>query len=205
MTRPILLLLLFAGFAHAAPIQTQGPENYAGPNEISAHLGYQAGFEARFTNSSGPKLFAEYARRITDLVWFDLQLNNTFGFEAGTSTCIDRFGRPYACGGPGNGWDFQFAAGVKLKIKMQRIPLVVEIPIVLAIDALYNRPCGDTGVAPVLKPGVGVKYFLLRNIGIGGGFNTGFGPAFHQDSNCSTGYTDFYGAFDFQVGAEFLF
>jgi hypothetical protein len=205
MMRSVLFIMLFAGVAQAAPIQTQGPENFPGPNELSAHFGYQAGFGAHYTNSSGFKLFFEYGRRLTDLVWFDVQANNTFGFDYGTTTCFDRFGRPYACGGSGNGWDFQLAAGVKLKIKT-RIPLVVEIPILLAVDALYNRPCGDTGAAvPVIKPGVGVKYFLLRNLGIGGGFNTGFGPAFHQDSNCSVGYTDFYGAFDFQVGAEFLF
>jgi hypothetical protein len=205
MMRPIVIVMLFASVANAAEIQTRGPENYPGPNEFSVHLGYQAGFGARFTDSSGFKMFAEYARRLSDLVWFDAQLNNTFGFDYGTHTCIDRFGRPYACGGPGNGWDFQIAAGVKLKIKTP-IPLVVEIPLVLAVDILYNRPCGDTGAAvPVFKPGVGVKYFLLRNIGIGGGFNTGFGPAFHQDSNCALSYTDFYGAFDFQVGAEFLF
>jgi hypothetical protein len=150
-------------------------------------------------------MFAEYARLITDLVWFDAQINNTFGYVYGGRTCIDRFGRVYNCGSAAYGWDFQIAAGIKLKIKTP-IPLVIEIPLVLAVDILYNRPCGDTGAAfPVFKPGVGVKYFLLRNIAVGGGINTGFGPAFHQDSGCSVSYTDFYGAFDFQLGAEFIF
>ena len=204
MMRPILVVLLLAGAAHADAIQTHGPENFPGKNELSVNIGYQAGFGARYTDSSGFKLFGEYARRITDLIWFDAQLNNTFGVDWGTHTCFDRFGRPYTCGGPGDGWDFQLAAGIKLKIKTP-IPLVVEIPLVLGVDVLYNRPCGDTGAAiPVFKPGVGAKYFLTQKIGLGLGFNTGFGPAFHQDSNCSLGYTDFYGAFDVQIGAEFI-
>ena len=208
MMRPILMtmVLLLAGVAHAGdPIQTRGQEAFPGNNELSAHLGYQAGFDARFTDSSGFKLFAEYAHRFTDLVWLDVQLNNTFGIDYGTRTCFDRFGRPYACGGPGDGWDFQLAVGVKLKIKTP-VPVVIEIPLVVGLDVLYNRPCGDTGVAaPVFKPGVGAKYFLTRRIGLGLGFNTGFGPAFHQSSNCdANSYTDFYGAFDVQIGAEFI-
>lgn len=203
--RSLVILMLLGTAARAAPIQTHGSESFPGPNEFSVHMGYQAGFGARLTDSSGFKLFAEYARRLTDLVWFDAQLNNTFGFDYGAGTCFDRFGRPYACGGAGNGWDLQLAAGVKLKIKTG-IPLVVEIPLVVGVDVLYDRPCGDTGGAvPVFKPGVGAKYFLTRNIGLGVGFNTGFGPAFHGASSCATGYTDFYGAFDFQLGAEFVF
>ena len=31
------------------------------------------------------------------------------------------------------------------------------------------------------------------------------GPGFHAGSNCFDSYTDFYGAFDFQMGAEFIF
>ncbi len=76
-----------------------GPEQFPGNNEFSVHIGYQAGFAGRFANPSGFKLFAEYARRFSDLVWLDLQANNVFGFGESTGTCYDRAGRPFPCGG----------------------------------------------------------------------------------------------------------
>ncbi len=185
-----------------------GPEQFPGNNEFSVHIGYQAGFAGRFANPSGFKLFAEYARRFSDLVWLDLQANNVFGFGESTGTCYDRAGRPFPCGGGRyyyyGGWDFELAIGVKLKIKTS-IPLVVEIPILAALEVLYNRQCGDTGVAPAVRVGGGVKYFVTRSIGVGGGINFALGPGFHADSDFRASYTDFYGAFDFQLGAEFIF
>jgi hypothetical protein len=53
--------------------------------------------------------------------------------------------------------------------------------------------------------GGGVKYFVTRSIGLGGGINFAVGPGFHQASDCLNSYTDSYGAFDFQLGAEFIF
>jgi hypothetical protein len=169
-------------------------------------MGYQAGFAGRFANPSGFKLFAEYARRFSDLVWLDLQANNVFGFGPSARTCYDRAGRPFPCDADHyyGGWEFELAIGVKLKIKTS-IPLVIEIPILAALEVLYNRQCGDTGVAPALRAGGGVKYFVTRAIGVGGGFNFALGPGFHGSSDCFDTYTDFYGAFDFQVGAEFIF
>jgi hypothetical protein len=182
-----------------------GPEAFPGANEISAHIGYQAGFAGKFANPSGFKLFAEYARRLSDLVWLDVQANNVFGFGSVTGTCFDQNGNPFPCAGfYYGGWNFELAVGVKLKIKTS-IPLVVEVPLVAALEVLYNRQCGDTGVAPAARVGGGVKYFVTRSIGVGGGINFALGPGFHGASNCGGSYTDFYGAFDFQVGAEFIF
>jgi hypothetical protein len=183
-----------------------GPEHYPGKNEISVHLGYQEGFAGKFANPSGFKLFFEYARRLSDVVWLDLQANNVFGFGPGEAICYDRLGRPFPCnlGYYYGGWDFEFAIGVKLKIKT-KIPLVVEIPILAAVEVLYDRQCGDTGAAPALRVGGGVKYFVTRSIGVGGGINFAFGPGFHAASACFDSYTDFYGAVDFQLGAEFIF
>ena len=96
--------------------------------------------------------------------------------------------------------------GVKLKFKTP-IPLVVEVPLLGGVEVLYHRDCNDGGAAvPVFRAGAGVKYFLTRNIGVGGGMTFAFGPAFHGRNNCGNGdsYTDLYGAFDFLVGAEFI-
>src|SRR4030095_549320 len=164
------------------------------------------GFAGKFANPSGFKLFAEYARRLSDLVWLDVQANNVFGFGPATDACYDRMGRPVPCGRGYyyGGWDFELAIGLKLKIKTP-IPLVVEIPLLAALEVLYNRQCGDTGVAPALRVGGGVKYFVTRSIGVGAGVNVAGGPGFHGTSDCFNSYTDFYGAFDFQLGAEFIF
>jgi hypothetical protein len=205
----IILILAAASPAFADGVQTSGAEAFPGKNEISAHIGYQAGFAGRYANPSGFKLFAEYARALTDLVWLDVQFNPVFGFGgSGTYTCYDRFGNPYVCGGAAyyGGWDLELAVGVKLKFKLGKIPLVIEAPITLALEGLVNRSCGDNGVAaPVLRTGGGVKYFVTRAIGLGVGVNFALGPGFHADSPCGpNGYTDFYGAFDFALGAEFI-
>jgi hypothetical protein len=115
-------------------------------------------------------------------------------------------GRPIPCGNGYyyGGWGFELAIGVKLKIKTP-IPLVVEVPLLAAVEVLYNRQCSDTGVAPALRVGGGVKYFVTRSIGVGGGVDFTGGPAFHGAGDCFNSYTDFFGAFDFQVGAEFIF
>jgi hypothetical protein len=184
-----------------------GPERFPGKNEISPHIGYQAGFGGKFANPSGFKLFFEYARRLSDLVWLDLQANNIFGFgPTTTGICYDRFGNPFPCNFDYyyGGWNFEFAFGVKLKIRT-KIPLVVEVPMAVAVEVLYNRQCGDNGAAPALRVGAGVKYFVTRSVGIGGGTNFALGPGFHGASNCFGPYTDFFGAFDFQLGAEFVF
>jgi hypothetical protein len=199
-------VLLVASIAAAAEIQKQGPEVFPSKHELSAHLGYQAAYGATFQNPSGMKMTAEYAYRFHELAWFDLQVSNVFGF--GSS--------PYHCNGNVDpnafcyvgGWAFALAGGVKLKWTTS-IPLVVEAPILLGVDVLYNRDCGDNGAAgPVVRTGGSAKYFLTRNIGVGAGINFGFGPAFHSSSRGSQcnrdSYTDFYGTFEFAFMAEFI-
>jgi hypothetical protein len=201
----ISLLLLSTAVHAQTGIQKSGPESFPGKNELSAHVGYQAGFAGQFANPSGFKLFMEYGRRFTDLVWLNIQLNPIFGFGAPSGICYDNFGNGVSCaGGPYyGGWGIEAAAGIKLKIKTN-IPLVVEVPLTVGVVGMVNRTCGDNGAAVAFRPGVSVKYFLKRNIAIGGGANFAFGPGFHEASVCSAGYTDFYGAFDFQLGAEFI-
>jgi hypothetical protein len=198
----VAYLLVVSAQSARAEIQKSGPENFPGKNELSAHIGYQAGFSGQFANPSGFKLFFDYGRRFTDLVWLDLQLNPIFGYSASANVCYDNRGRPFTCGANG-GWGIEFAAGVKLKIKT-KIPLVVEVPLTVGVVGMFSRQCGDNGAALVLRPGAGAKYFLTRAVAVGAGVNFAMGPGFHGASSCTGSYTDFYAAFDFQLGAEFI-
>jgi hypothetical protein len=183
-------------------IQRQGPEEFPGKHELSAHIGYQAGFGEQLGDPSGLKLAAEYAYRFHRLVWFDLQLNNLLGFGARDGLCLGS-GNTFCYRG---GWSTEIAAGVKLKFQTP-VPVVIEVPLLLGVDILYNRECGDNGASfPVARVGVGAKYFLTRKVGIGVTVNVDFGPMYHASTPCRVGgtYTDFFGAFDFLLGAEFI-
>jgi hypothetical protein len=203
----ILTLLALAGPAVArAQVQRSGPEEYPSKHEISTHLGYQAGFGGHVGSGvSGLKLEVDYAYKFHPLVWFTVQVANDFGFGSADGPCAHTL-LAYCYYG---GWDFELMAGVKLKWKTP-IPLVVEAPILLGVDAIYNRECNDDGAAvPVVKAGGGVKYFVTRKIGLGAKIDFAFGPGFHggtATSGCGkpNGYTDFFGYFDFMVGAEFV-
>src|SRR5262249_18498130 len=117
-----------------------------------------------------------------------------------------------AHGAPGascyrGGWALELMAGIKLKW-VTPIPLVIEAPVLAGVNVLYNRDCGDNGAAvPVIKTGAGVKYFLTKRIGVGVKFNVAGGPGFHSAGSVvcqNTSYTDFFGYFDFLIGAEFV-
>jgi hypothetical protein len=197
------MLLQLAAPAHAA----RRGDGAAGNDELAIHIGYQAGFAGLIANPAGFKLFGEYAHRLGGIAWFELQVNQVFGFAPGS--CIDARGNPSPCDprlhGYDGGWATEIAAGVQLKIPTG-IPLFVEVPIVAGIVALYNRRCGDDGVAaPVVRFGAGVKYFVTPHVGLGGGVNLALGPGFHRGTDCANAYVDLYAAFDFQVGVEFVF
>jgi hypothetical protein len=207
--RTLTAVVLATSFAFCAmdahaEIQKSGPEEFPGKHELDAHLGYHAGFGGTYQNPSGMKLTAEYGYRFHPLVWFDVQLSNVFGFGSPIGPCANSFATQCYRGG----WAFGLAAGVKLKWTT-KIPLVIETPILAAVDVLYLRDCGDNGAAgPLLRTGVGAKYFLTKRIGLGANFAFSFGPGFHSGSNVATcqhnSYVDFYGAFEFNIGAEFI-
>ena len=203
--RTALLLVttlgLLAGSRARAEVQKSGPEQFPSKHELSAHLGYQAGFGEQLGDPSGLKLSAEYAYRFHRIAWFDVQLNNVFGFGARDGVCVGSNTFCYR-----GGWSTEIAAGVKLKFET-RIPLVIEVPLLLGVDILYTRECRDNGAAfPVGRAGAGVKYFITRKIGLGAMLDFDFGPMYHASTPCRAGgtYTDFFGAFDFLLGAEFI-
>jgi hypothetical protein len=199
-----LLVLSALSSAAQAEIQQGVPEVFPSKNEISTHLGFQAGFGGRFGSTSGLKLDADYAYKFHPLIWFDAQIANVFGFGSADGFCTHSVAGATCYRG---GWALELMAGIKLKW-VTKIPLVVEAPVLVGLEVLYNRDCGDNGAAvPVLKTGGGVKYFLTKRIAVGAKIDVAFGPAFHGAGSpiCqNTSYTDFFGYFDFLVGAEFV-
>jgi hypothetical protein len=173
-------------------------------HEVNVHLGYQAGFGGALGSPSGLKLVADYGYKVQRFTWFNLQVGNTFGFGGKDGLCVDSTDSQCYRGG----WDFEIAAGVRLAWQLNKIPMNFEVPLLVGVDMLYNRDCGDNGAAfPVIKPGVRAKYFVTPRLGLGAAVNLALGPAMHGGgaSVCKTqGYTDFYGAFDLLIGAEYV-
>ncbi len=112
-------------------------------------------------------------------MWFDVQLSNVFGFGSTDGSCASSpLSQCYR-----GGWDFGIAGGVKLKWRTP-VPVVIEVPILVGVDVLYNRDCGDTGVGvPAIRGGLTARYFLKKNIAVGAGINLAFGPGFHGGGN----------------------
>jgi hypothetical protein len=208
--RVALAILLLASSVASADstlydkgIQKNIPEDYPSKSELSAHFGFQLGFGGKLGDASGAKLTGEYAYRFQQYVWFDVQATQLFGFGARTDPCASSTGTSTSLCYRG-GWSSGLDVGVKLKIPT-KIPVVVEIPVLLGINGMYLRECGDDGVAvPTIRTGAGVKYFIKRWVGVGANIDFDLGPAFHQAGACHKSYTDFYGTFDFNVGAEFI-
>lgn len=201
----LALAALAAAPAAAGEIQQGVAEVFPTKQELSAHMGFQAGFGGKFGSTSGFKLDADYAYRFHPLIWFDANIANVFGFGSADGFCTNSVAGAACYRG---GWALELMAGIKFKWMTPKIPLVIEAPALLGVEVLYNRDCGDNGAAvPVVKTGPGIKYFLTRRIGVGAKIDVAFGPGFHGAASpiCQDkSYTDFFGYFDFLVGAEFV-
>jgi hypothetical protein len=210
MNKALIVLLVLGGATVARAEETTGSNSLKQPFEIqpsrhkiAVHLGYQAGFGGAIGSVSGLKLSGDYAYRFHRIAWFNLQVGNTFGFGEKDGLCVGSTSSQCYRGG----WDFSFAAGVRLQFAT-RVPVIIEVPLLVGVEVLYNRNCGDNGASvPVFRPGVRAKYFVTPRVGIGAGLNFAFGPSYHTggDPVCTTeSYTDFYGAFDFSLGTEII-
>jgi len=202
-----LAVLSLAGAARAE-IQQGHPEVFPSRHEISTHAGFQAGFGGRYaTGVSGFKLEADYAYKFHPIAWFNVSVGNNFGFGNADGRCNHALPNGPTC--YQGGWALELMAGVKLKFPT-RIPIVIEVPIQLGVEVLYNRDCNDNGAAvPVLRSGAGGMYFLTPRIGVGMKIDFAAGPAFHgkPSTGClvtASSYTDFFGYVDFLLGAEFF-
>jgi hypothetical protein len=186
----------------------QAARNFAlkGKNELSGGFGFQAGL-ADWT-PGGFKWFNEYNRELGRIVWLNVQLNIVFGGEYGhgghwDTCCCDNRGRPYSCwsGGSGHwsGWAIESAFGVKLKWRLQKIPLQFHGKFGGLLAPLFWG--GSEGIALGFRGGFGVRYFVVPSLGVGGEFMHDLGPAY---GNNGVGW-HFYATFDFNVGVEWRF
>jgi hypothetical protein len=175
-----------------------------GKNEISAQLGFQASMGGG--TPAGAKLFIDYSRYIKSYVWFNAKLNPTFALDS-HGVCYDRFGNPYNCaaGIGGDGHAIDALAGIKLKFPL-KYKLMPYVNLDAGIVGIYDRPANDNGVAVVIRPGAGVKWFATPHVAVGGEFNFALGGGFYSETcgGCNNAHNEFYRAFDLGLGAEFI-
>jgi hypothetical protein len=203
ISRILAGVVALASLARADKLPPYHPPPEPLVNELGVHLTGQAGFAGTIGNPSGIKLSVEYAHRLREWLWLDFHLGNLFGFGATNGRCLGPSGQ-YCYGG---GWALSLAGGVKFRFTAYR-PLVIEVPALIGLDVLYQRQCGDTGAAvPVFKPGSRIAYQINEKTSVGVGFNFDLAPAYHASSAAciQPAYTDFYGAFEIAIGANFGF
>jgi hypothetical protein len=170
-------------------------------NELSGNLGGQVGVD----NAPGGGLMGvEYAHRLSERAWFDVNLDFSFG----TSGCYyytDRFG--YVDCGPyyGNGSSLDLIAGVKWKFQTHNERLVPFAKVGGGLAFLFWPGPDNNGIAPVVRGGGGLKYFVLPQLGVGGEMNATFGPAFYSYNCAGCSTSDLYFAFNILASIEYDF
>ena len=207
-------LLIFALLVAAPALADDGvPQatversaRFAGKNEISAQTGFQSSLGG--TTPAGFKLFIDYSRRVSDLVWLNAKLNPTFAVGATAATCYTAADRPFDCGTAldGNGYALDTLVGVKLKWQVRRLRLMPYANVDAGVVSIFDRPSHDNGAAVVARTGGGVRYFITPHVAVGGELQLTLGPAFYSPScpGCANGHNELYRAIDFAIGAEFI-
>jgi hypothetical protein len=168
-----------------------------GEDEIDAMIGGRVGVQ----NSPGGGLVGtEYAHRLSQMTWFDLQLDMSFG---GTSNCFVNQRGFVDCGAYG-GSSLDIIAGVKWKFQTRNERLVPYAKVGGGLAFLFWPGPDNDGFAPVVRGGGGVKYFVLPSLGLGGEMSATFGPGFY---GCGPGcsYSDLFFAFNAVASVEFDF
>jgi hypothetical protein len=187
----------------SAGAQRHAGGGFAGPNELTGQIGPSFGLT---DNSPGGFKFAnEYGYRLSNVTWFNVQLNFTLGGERGWSGwewCYDPYGGRYRCGGwhGFSGDAIEVVAGVKLKWPRGRLLPYAKFGGGFA----FSFWAGDhAGTAVVFRGGGGVKYYVLRQLAIGGEGVLSIGPSFMRDW---TGHdTGVYAGLDLLGGVEWNF
>jgi hypothetical protein len=166
-------------------------------DELDAMIGGRVGVE----NSPGGGLVGtEYAHRLSQQTWFDLQLDMSFG---GRDCFYDRNGIIIDCG-PYGGNSLDIIAGVKWKFQTRNERLIPFAKVGGGLAFMFWPGNGYDGVAPVVRGGGGLKYFVTPTIGLGGELSMMFGPAFYGcGPGCST--SDLFFAFNMVGSVEFDF
>lgn len=181
-----MLILLGSGTAAA-----QGARG-GWKNELSGGIGFQVGLTDH--TPGGFKMENEYGRRISDLLWFNAQLN----FTAGGGCHWDRFNE-WRCDTHFYGDDLEMIAGVKFKFGRGRLQPHAKVGGGFVFSFF---PGGWEAAGIVVRAGGGVKYWVIPRLAVGGEANVMVGPTFYTEGNDRT---HFFASLDFIGGIEFAF
>ena len=74
------------------------------------------------------------------------------------------------------------------------------------VVGVFSRPTHDDGAGLVFNFGGGIRYFVHKNVALGGELSFTLGPAWYSETcnGCDNGRTEFYRAISFATGAEFI-
>jgi hypothetical protein len=189
------------------PMEVSRSAMMQGKNELSAQIGFQASMGG--TTPGGVKLFFDYSRYLGKIVWLNAKLNPTFSAGGGGGVCVDQFGNTYNCGlsgFPNAGHAIDALIGVKLKWPIARYKLMPFAVANVGVVGIYNRPLNDDGAAGVVNLGGGLRWFATPHVAVGGELGVTLGGAYYTETcgYCNNAHSEFYRAFNFGLGAEFI-
>lgn len=182
-----LCALALAPAAHAERL-LEGPHPFLRDNELSLHGGYAAGFGDTF---AGPKLIIDYGYKLDRGIWLDLGLGLLSG------VCRPHDGDP-ACARKGD--SAEVLGGIKWKLRMN-VPVVPYAKVQAGLA--YQFPeSARSAWGPMVRGGLGAKYFLYEWFGVGAEITASAGRAAYQDGST---LSRALGGLDATLGAEVQF
>jgi hypothetical protein len=188
----LLLLPCALALASAGPVRAEnlmeGPHPFLRDNELSLHGGYAAGFGDTF---AGPKLVVDYGYKLDRGIWLDLGV----GFMTGV--CRPAVGDP-ACARKGN--SAEVLAGIKWKLRMN-VPVVPYAKLQAGLGYQFPESARNAW-GPMLRGGLGGKYFLYEWFGVGAEITASVGRAGYEDGST---LSRALGGLDLTLGAEVQF
>jgi len=169
---------------------------FAGPNELTGQIG--PSFGITHVTPGGFKFDNEYGHQVSNITWFNVQLNFTLGGESHGGLCWDPHnGRYYDCWEGFSGDAIEIVAGVRLKWLRGRLMPTAKFGGGLVMS-FWGGEYGATAI--VFRGGGGVKYYVVRSLAVGGEAAISIGPTFIQHNG-----TDAYAALDLLGGIEWNF
>ncbi len=119
------------------------PEIFPSKNDLSAHLGFQAGFGGRYGSVSGlGQIEGDYAHRFHPFIWFNADIANVFGFGSADGLCANSVAGASCRGGLRlSSWPASSSSSRPASCSSSKRPALV------GVEVLYNRDCGDNGAA----------------------------------------------------------
>jgi len=182
-----LALALAAQSARAEHL-LEGPHPFLRDNELSLHGGYAAGFGDTF---AGPKLIVDYGYKLDRGIWLDLGLGLLSG------VCRPHVGDP-SCARKGD--SVEVLGGIKWKLRMN-VPVVPYAKVQAGLA--YQFPeSARSAWGPMVRGGLGAKYFLYDWLGLGAEVTASAGRAAYQDGST---LSRALGGLDATLGAEVQF